>query len=60
MYFFYAILTNLAVIISPLIFIYRIFKGKEDPKRFQEKIGIYSKKKLKIKSGYMLQVLVNL
>ena len=47
MYFFYAILTNLAVLISPLIFIYRILKGKEDPKRFQEKIGIYSKKKIK-------------
>ena len=47
MYFFYAILTNLIVLISPLIFIYRILKGKEDPKRFQEKIGIYSKKKIK-------------
>ena len=47
MYFFYAILANLAVLISPLIFIYRILKGKEDPKRFQEKIGIYSKKKIK-------------
>ena len=40
MYFFYAILTNLAVIISPLIFIYRILKGKEDPKRFKEKIFV--------------------
>ena len=49
MYFFYAILTNLAVLISPLIFIYRILKGKEDPKRFQEKICIYSKKKTKNK-----------
>jgi len=47
MYFFYATLTNLAVLISPLIFIYRILKGKEDPKRFQEKIGIYSKKKIR-------------
>lgn len=47
MYFFYAILTNLVVLISPLFFIYRILKGKEDPKRFQEKIGIYSKKKIK-------------
>ena len=49
MYFFYAILTNLAVIISPLIFIYRIFKGKEDPIRFKEKICIYSQKKTKNK-----------
>ena len=49
MYFFYAILTNLAVIISPLIFIYRILKGKEDPKSFKEKICIYSQKKIKNK-----------
>jgi 3-deoxy-D-manno-octulosonic-acid transferase len=49
MYFFYAILTNLAFLLSPLIFIYRILKGKEDPKRFQEKICIYSKKKTKNK-----------
>ena len=49
MYFFYAILTNLAVIFFPLIFIYRILKGKEDPIRFKEKICIYSKKKNKNK-----------
>jgi len=49
MYFLYAILTNLAVTISPFIFIYRIFKGKEDVKRFKEKICIYSKKKSKNK-----------
>ena len=49
MYFFYAILTNLAFILSPLIFIYRILKGKEDPKRFTEKICIYSKRKTKNK-----------
>ena len=49
MYFFYAILTNLALLLSPFIFIYRILKGKEDPKRFQEKICIYSKKKTKNK-----------
>ena len=49
MYFFYAILTNLAVLISPLIFIYRVLKGKEDPERYKEKICIYSKKKTKNK-----------
>ena len=41
MYFFYAVLTNLVVVISPIIFFYRILKGKEDPVRFQEKICIY-------------------
>jgi 3-deoxy-D-manno-octulosonic-acid transferase len=43
MYFFYALLTNLAVI-SPLIFIYRILKGKEDPKGLRENLYIFSKK----------------
>jgi 3-deoxy-D-manno-octulosonic-acid transferase len=45
MYFFYNILTNLAIIISPIIIIYRIIKGKEDIKRVREKFCIYSKKK---------------
>ena len=49
MYFFYAILTNLALLLSPFIFIYRILKGKEDPKRFKEKICIYSQKRTKNK-----------
>ena len=45
MYFFYNILANLATIISPIIIIYRIVKGKEDLKRVGEKFCIYSKKK---------------
>ena len=45
MYFFYNILTNLAIIISPIIMIYRIVIGKEDVKRVGEKFCIYSKKK---------------
>ena len=45
MYFFYNILTNIAIIISPIIIIYRIVKGKEDIKRVGEKFCIYSKKK---------------
>ena len=45
MYFFYNILVNLAIIISPIIIICRILKGKEDPKRIGEKFCIYSKKK---------------
>ena len=45
MYFFYNILINLVIIFSPLLFIYRILKGKEDVKRFQEKLCIYSEKK---------------
>ena len=45
MYFFYNILTNIAVIISPIIIIYRIVKGKEDVKRVGEKFCIYSKKR---------------
>ena len=45
MYFFYNILTTLAIIISPIIIIYRILKGKEDLKRVGEKFSIYSQKK---------------
>ena len=45
MYFFYRIITNLAIIISPIIIIYRIFKGKEDVKRVGEKFCIYTQKK---------------
>ena len=45
MYFFYNILANIAIIISPIIIIYRIVKGKEDVKRVGEKFCIYSKKK---------------
>ncbi len=43
MYFIYGILTNLIIIISPIIFIFRILIGKEDKKRFQEKFCIYYK-----------------
>ena len=49
MYFFYNILTNLILIISPFFFIFRVFKGKEDPKRILEKFCIYSKKSIKNK-----------
>ena len=45
MYFIYNILTNLAIIISPAIILYRILKGKEDIKRVGEKFCIYSQKK---------------
>jgi len=49
MYFFYNILTNLAIIISPVIILYRILIGKEDIKRVREKFCIYSQKKNKKK-----------
>ena len=45
MYFFYNILANLAIIISPVIIIFRILNGKEDIKRVGEKFCIYSQKK---------------
>ena len=49
MYFIYNILTNLILIISPFLFIFRILKSKEDPKRVLEKLCIYSKKSNKNK-----------
>ncbi len=44
MLFFYRLAINFLFLISPIIIIYRIFKKKEDPKRFAEKIGKFSKK----------------
>ena len=44
MLFFYRLAINFIFLISPIIIIYRIFKKKEDPKRFLEKIGKFRKK----------------
>ncbi len=46
MLFFYRLLINLVLILSPIIIIFRLFKNKEDPKRFREKFCLFSKKKL--------------
>ena len=45
MFFLYQIIASLITIVSPLIIVYRIFKQKEDKKRFIEKLAIPSKKK---------------
>ena len=45
MYFFYRIITNITVLLSPIIIFFRILKGKEDPKRIGEKFCIYSQRK---------------
>ena len=47
MFFFYRILINLIFILSPIIVIIRLLQKKEDPSRFREKLGFFSKKKLK-------------
>ena len=44
MYFIYSILINILFLISPIIFIFRVLKKKEDLKRFQEKYCIYKNK----------------
>ncbi len=46
MYFIYSILTNILFLLSPIIFVFRILKKKEDINRFQEKYCIYSKKNI--------------
>ena len=43
MLLFYRLAVNLFFLISPIIIIYRIFKKKEDPIRFLEKIGKFNK-----------------
>ncbi len=45
MLFFYRILINLTLLISPLIIIFRIFKKKEHHTRFLEKLGFSNNKK---------------
>ena len=45
MFLIYGILTNILFLLSPIIFVFRILKKKEDINRFQEKYCIYSKKK---------------
>ena len=42
MLYIYRLAINLIFLISPIIIIYRIFKKKEDPKRFFEKIGKFN------------------
>ncbi len=44
MLFFYRLIINFIFLAAPIIIIYRIFKKKEDPKRFLEKIGKFNKK----------------
>jgi 3-deoxy-D-manno-octulosonic-acid transferase len=47
MIFFYRIFINLILVFSPIIILIRLFKKKEDLKRFQEKFCFFSKKKTK-------------
>ena len=46
MFFFYQIIISLIVLISPIVIFYRIYKNKEDKKRFKEKFSISTKKRL--------------
>jgi len=45
MFLVYQLLLFLIFLISPIIILFRIFKGKEDKKRFTEKFAIFSKKR---------------
>ena len=45
MLFFYRILINNVLILSPLILLIRLLKKKEDPKRFKEKFCFFSEEK---------------
>ncbi len=52
MYFIYSVIANLIFLFSPIIFLFRIINGKEDYKRYQEKLCIY-KKMNKLKSVWL-------
>ena len=47
MLFIYRVVINLIVLISPIIIFIRLFKKKEDPKRYKEKFCFFSKKRSK-------------
>ncbi len=47
MIFIYRILINLVLILSPLIFLIRLFKKKEDITRFREKLSFFTNKRSK-------------
>ena len=46
MFVIYKALSNLVLLISPIIIFLRILKKKEDPKRFKEKFCYFTKKKV--------------
>ena len=41
----YRIIINLVLVLSPIIIFLRLIKGKEDPKRFKEKLCFFSEKR---------------
>ena len=45
MFFFYQIIISLVFLVSPIIIVFRIYKNKEDKKRYLEKFGISKKKR---------------
>ena len=45
MFFIYQLLLTLIILFSPIIILFRIFKGKEDILRFKEKFCFFSKKR---------------
>jgi 3-deoxy-D-manno-octulosonic-acid transferase len=47
MILFYRFFINLIFILSPLIILIRLFKKKENPKRFKEKLGFFTKHRSK-------------
>jgi len=47
MFFLYQIILSLLILISPILIIFRIYKGKEDKIRFVEKFSIPSKKRFR-------------
>ena len=47
MFFFYQIIISILLIFSPIIIVYRIFKKKEDIKRFKEKFSLPTKSRIK-------------
>ena len=45
MFIVYKFLINIVFLLSPIIVLIRLIKGKEDINRFQEKLGFFKRKK---------------
>ena len=47
MFFLYQVCLSILILLSPIIIIIRIFRNKEDKKRFIEKFSVFSKKRVR-------------
>ena len=45
--YIYRLIINIIILLSPLVFLIRFLKKKEDPFRFREKLTLFTKKRVR-------------